>query len=257
MLAYERVGSGIPLVFLHPFPLNRKIWAVNRPAFSQHFQFITVDLPGFGESSGQGNIATMEMMAREVVQTLEGIGIKEKFVAAGMSMGGYVLFPLWRQVPDRLRGLILISTRAEADSVAARDKRFKNVDIIGREGLKPLADQMIPILFGKTMPAKDPVLIEQVRSWIMGGNVDGVKAALRGMAERPDSTPTLPTISVPTLVIAGEEDAAALAKDMFSWAQRIPRVEFQVVPQAGHLLSLEQPAVFENLVTTFLKRRVL
>ena len=253
MLAYDRDGFGIPLVFIHAFPLHRKLWDVQRSFFSKHFQFISMDMPGFGESPVKGEVTSMEDMAKEVISTLNQMGVKEKIVAAGMSMGGYVLFHLWKQFPDRLRALALISTRAEADAPPTREKRFQNIDLIEKEGLGALAEGMLPHLLGNSTRAENPSLVGQVRRWITGGQLKGIQAALRGMADRPDSTPLLSTLHIPTLVVSGAQDTSVTPVEMGPWAKRIPRAEFHVVPKGGHLISLEQPVLFNDLFLAFLK----
>lgn len=257
MLAFDRSGSGVPLVFLHAFPLSRTMWDVNRSAFDRHFQTIAVDLPGFGESGLPEPGLTMEEMARQVAQTLEAAGITDKFVLTGLSMGGYVAFPFWKMFADRVRALVLVSARSAPDSAEARDKRFQNIALVEKSGVGPLAERMLPALLGKTSRESHPALVENVRSMIERQSPSGVCAALQAMAARPDSTPLLSTVSVPALVLAGEEDTVIPVAEMKGMAENLPRPEFHAVRGAGHLLSMEKPGEFHDLFLQFLKRRVL
>lgn len=258
MLAYDRQGTGIPLVFIHAFPLSRRMWEINKSNFVRNFQVIAPDLPGFGDSPlGTRDTVTMEEMAREVQTLVTSLNIKEKIVLAGVSMGGYVMFQLLKLIPDQIRALVFVSTRATPDTNEVREKRFKTIEMIEKEGLGALAEKMIPNLFGATSrDAKLPV-VGQVREGITSADPKGVIAALRGMAARPDSTALLSTIKVPTLVLSGAEDLFVPVAEMQAMAQPIAGVEFKTVEKAGHLLNLEQPAVFKDLFLHFLKGRVL
>jgi len=258
MLNHSSLGSGIPLVFIHAFPVDRRMWEGNVTLLSRHFRCVTLDLPGFGQSPLiEEDTASMARMAQLIIDTLAQAGIKEKFIPIGLSMGGYVVFQLLKQFPNRIRAAALVSTRAEADSPAAREKRLKNIEMVGASGVAPLAEAMLPNLLGKTTRSTSPNLVQTVQTFILEQNPKAVQAALRGMAEREDSTALCPSISVPVVAMAGEEDVLFTPSDMAKWVKTIPRSEFHDVPKAGHLLNLEQPALFQDLLTTFLKRSVL
>jgi pimeloyl-ACP methyl ester carboxylesterase len=257
-LSYETSGTGVPLVFVHAFPLSRKMWEPNKSALNRNFQFVTVDLPGFGDSPLEGSTSTMENMAQNVLEILNEINITKPAVFIGVSMGGYVLFQILKLFPQRIRALVLVSTRAAADTTEARDRRYKTIESIEKEGnLKNLALKMIPNLFGKSSLQPELSIVSEIRKQIENSNPQAVCAALRGMAERPDSTPFLSTIGVPTLVVSGQEDNFIPAEEMKLLADKVKNVEFHVLPRAGHLLNLERPEVFNELVLRFLKRRVL
>jgi pimeloyl-ACP methyl ester carboxylesterase len=258
MLALERSGTGVPLVFLHAFPLSRKMWDVNRAAFSRNFQFITIDFPGFGESiSFPADTTSMTEMADQVFETLNKAGITEKIVLAGVSMGGYAAFRFWERHPERVRSLALISTRSMPDTDAARQKRFENIDLIEKQGLSPFAEKSVTSLLGKTTLETQPALRDHVVDEIKKANPKAVCAALKGMASRPDSTPLLKSISVPTFVLSGEEDSIITTGEMREMAAQIPKSDFESIPRLGHLLTLENPTTFYDLFSKHLKRRVL
>lgn len=257
MLSVKRSGRGIPLLFLHAFPLDQSMWDANRAALSKNFELITVDLPGFGGSSPLAGEPTLAAMAQEIVKTIDGIGLKDKFVIAGLSMGGYVLLQLLQQIPDRFRAVAFVSTRSAADTDAARENRFKNIDLVQKEGLKALADKSVPALVGKTSLQKDPSIGARVHASIEAQKPEGVVNALRAMAARSDTTSVLSQINVPALVVAGAEDVIIPSAEMEAMAHKIPTAEFNLMPEAGHLLNIEQPRLFEELFLKFLKRRVL
>jgi 3-oxoadipate enol-lactonase len=204
----------------------------------------------------------MESIAHQVAETLDSLNITEKIILGGVSMGGYACFRFLDMFPDRVRALALISTRSAADTAQAREGRFKTIDMVMKEGMKSLgmkslADRMIPNLFGKTSLQEKLPLIEKVREEIEHSFPEGVCASLRGMAERPDSSPLLPSIKCPTLILRGAEDSFIPPQEMEQMAAPIPQHEFHLIPQAGHLLNMEKPDAFKDVFLHFLKRRVL
>lgn len=257
MLASQRSGSGIPLVFIHAFPLSSRMWDINRSAFSKNFEFITIDLPGFGKSPLTSDISTMENMATQVTQALDQMKLDGKIILAGLSMGGYVMLQLIKLIPERLRAVAFLSTRSAADTLEGREKRFKTIELIEREGLKPFAERMLPALLGGSSLRVSLPAVAAVRTWIESANPQAVCAALRGMAERPDMTFLLSSIQVPALVLSGEEDTVVPPSEMEAMAGMLPESEFHKLQRAGHLLNIEQPQKFHDIFLHFLKRRIL
>lgn len=257
MLAFESTGSGVPLLFLHAFPLNLRMWEANRPALSKNFRLITMDLPGFGNSPPLGDTSRMEDMARAVAETLDGLKIKDRIVAAGLSMGGYVLMSLVNLMPERFRALGFFATRTEPDAPEARLKRLQTIEKIQKEGLYDFSRKTAASLLGKTTQEKNPELVGFTQELIAQANPFGVCAALHGMAERPDTTSVLGKIEGPTLIMAGEEDGVIPCESMGKMASRIKNSRFELLPKAGHLLNMEQPEAFASVFMHFLKRSVL
>jgi len=257
MLSHDKIGSGIPLVFIHAFPLSRQMWKYNAPALSRNFQFIVADMPGFGGSPLEREESSMEYMADQLADTLKTIGISQKIILTGVSMGGYVCFQFFRKYSALLRGLLLVSTRATPDTEQARAKRLENIQLVRDKGISPLVEIMLGQFFGETAKKAGLQCIPEARQWMEMARPEGVIAALKGMASRPDSTPLLSGINIPALVLAGQEDKLAPQAEMEGMARQIPQSEFQVVPQAGHLLPLEKPREFNDLVLKFLKRKIL
>jgi 3-oxoadipate enol-lactonase len=257
MLSFERRGTGIPLIFLHAFPLNQSMWEEQISVLSKNFQIITMDLPGFGNSPLQKETSTMEDMAQAVLDLLAELKVTDKCIFTGLSMGGYVLFQILKKAPEKIRAMAFVSTRAAADSEEAKARRFKTIETLEKQGIAPLVETMRPALLGKTSLAEQPKLVGEIESMIRGEKVPGVCAALRGMAARPDSTPLLSTIRVPTLFLSGAEDTVVPTAEMEKMAGLVVKADFRRVEAAGHLLNMEKPTVFNDQFATFLKRRVL
>ena len=149
----------------------------------------------------------------------------------------------WRKHAAGVRALVLCDTRAAADPPEAAAARLVMADPASREGPAPLVDSMLPRVLGETTRQKRPQLIESVRRVMMSNSPQGIAAALRGMAERPDMTAALSEIRCPTLVLVGAEDVASTPAEMRGMAQAIP-ARFVEIPAAGHLSPLENPPAF-------------
>ena len=250
-LAYSDEGQGPPVVFLHAFPLNRTMWAPQVAGLSDRFRVITIDLRGHGESDAPMWRYTLDRFAEDVHGLLAHLGIgRATFV--GLSMGGYILFALYRTHPELFQSLVLADTRATADTPDARAARFSMAQIAYRRGASVIADLMLPKLLSPAACEHRADLRDQLRTIITGNQVSGIAGDLMAMEERPDSTPLLRTISVPTLVIVGEEDLASPPEEVEGMAKQIPGSTFVRIPQAGHLSNLENPGAFNAALLSFL-----
>jgi pimeloyl-ACP methyl ester carboxylesterase len=201
---------------------------------------------------------------------LDALGIVERVALCGLSMGGYVAWQFWQRHRSRLAKLILCDTRAAADSPETARGRRDSAERVMNEGPGFLADGMIEKLFapksGRALDIHDSVpapfstdarnhrgeIIESTRQTILNTSPIGIAAALRGMAQRADATGLLPDIDVPTLVVCGQHDVISTVDEMRAIAARIPAARFVEVPKAGHMAPLENPAVVNEAIRTFL-----
>lgn len=250
VVAYDEVGSGVPVVFLHGFPHNRSLWAPQTGALVEHARCIAPDLRGFGESGREGPYS-MEQYASDVVELLDSLGINEA-VIAGLSMGGYVAFALWRANPERIRGLVLADTRAGADSAEGRAKRLALIALAREGGPGAVAKAQITGMVGSTTRAQNASLVEGLQQMLASAPMEGIVGGLQAMMERPDSTDLLPTIDVPTLIIVGEEDALTPVKESRAMHAAIRGSTLEIIPAAGHVSNLERPAAFNHVLGEFL-----
>lgn len=252
MLAYQSFGKGLPVVLLHAFPLSSAMWEPQIPALSGQFRVIVPDLSGFGNSPGRPEI-TMESMARETEALLSQLKISEPVMMAGLSMGGYVAFEFLRHFPEKMRGLALFATRATADTAAARENRMKSIEAMERFGLEPFAKKAVKSQLGKTTQEKNPELIAHVLKLMTANKAEAAIAAQHAMASRRDSSNLLPSLKLPVLIAAGEEDLLSPPDEMRGMHEKIRGSQFHVIPQCGHLLNLEQPEAFQLIFQNFLK----
>jgi pimeloyl-ACP methyl ester carboxylesterase len=184
------------------------------------------------------------------VDVLDALGIARAAVV-GISMGGYVGFALWRRHPARVRGLVLADTRAGADSAETRERRRQLIDVARREGSAGVAEQQVTGLLGKTTRAQRPDIVDAVRGMMARTSVEGIVGQLEAMMARPDSTPLLPTIDVPTLVVVGDEDVLTPPSEARVVHAGVRGSRLEILERAGHLSSLERPAAFNVVVAEF------
>jgi 3-oxoadipate enol-lactonase len=254
-IAYSDHGVGLPVIFLHAFPLNRTMWDGDIAGLlvEHRYRLVSLDWRGFGESDapGEGEVSTMDVLAGDVVALMDHLGI-EQAVLCGLSMGGYVAFACLRQYVPRIAGLILADTRPAADPPDRQASREEVARVAETQGSEAIADLQLPRLISDYTRQNNSSLETRVRQMINAATQSGIAAASRGMAQRADSSDLLAGISCPTLVIAGQDDALIPLSETQSYAERIPGVQFAVIPNAGHLSNLEQPDVFLASVSGFL-----
>ena len=249
-IGYDDVGTGMPVAFIHGFPHNRTLWAPQVSALVDRARCVALDLRGFGESSRNGPF-TIDQYADDVAMLLRMLGI-ERTVVAGLSMGGYIAFAFWRRHREMVRALVLADTRAGADTEEARTKRRALIDLARSRGSEAVADGQIVGMIGKSTREKQPALIDGVHRMLSSASVEGIAGALEAMMGRIDSTPTLATIDVPTLVVVGAEDVLTPVSESEILHDAIRASRLEVIEQAGHVSNLERPAAFNHVLSEFL-----
>ena len=251
-LHYVQAGQGTLLLLVHGFPLDHTLWQPQLDGLADAARLIAPDLRGFGQSDAPEGVYTMEAQADDLAVMLDTLQI-EKVVVCGLSMGGYIALAFWKKFALRVRGLILMDTRAGADSPAARQTRLDMVELVKGHGAAAAAKAMLPRLLAEASRQSHPEQVESIRAMMLRQSPTGIIGAQLGMAERPDSTPLLPTINVPTLCVFGAEDVITpVEPEGRSMAAAIPGAKLVVIPNAGHLSNLEQPEAFNATVREFL-----
>lgn len=241
-IGYTVLGNGPALILLHAFPATHELWLPAAQFLLTRYRVIIPDLRGHGASSAGQGVATMTKHATDVMKICEAQRI-ERAVFAGISIGGYILFELWRRYRERVAALILCNTRAQPDTPEARAARLRSAeDVLGR-GTEPFVESMIPKLLGNTTRETRPDLVDAARRMMLKMLPKSLSQVQQGLAERQDSVPTLKTINVPTLVLAGDEDQIATLSDAELMRSNIPGAQIRVLPRAGHYGIFEQ---YEN-----------
>lgn len=251
LVGHDDTGTGIPLLLLHAFPLSRRMWKPQLTALAGRARCIALDHRGFGESDGQPP-HSIDRYADDAIALLDALGVKQPVVVCGLSLGGYIAFALWRRHPERLRALILADTRAAADTAEGRARRQALIDTVRTRGSGAIAEQQARALLSPRTIERCPEKLGDVQALIAAQSADAIVGASEAMLARPDSTPTLSTISVPTLIIVGEDDAVTPPADADIMHRAIRGSRLERIAGAGHLSSLERPSAFNEVVAGFL-----
>jgi pimeloyl-ACP methyl ester carboxylesterase len=245
-------GAGTPLVLLHAFPLDGRMWAPQVEALAGTYQVIVPDLRGFGAARDQAvEEAGMDLLADDLLRLLDDRGL-DRVVLGGLSLGGYVALAFLRRHADRVSGLVLLDTKASADGDQARADRLKMAERVLAEGNDFVPEVMLPKLLGQTSREHRPEVVEKVTALIREQTPRAIAGAQRGMAARAATTDVLATIKVPTLVVTGEEDVVTGPEIGRDLAAGIPGARFLLVEEAGHLVNLEQPEIVNEALLDFL-----
>ena len=230
-----------PILLLHGFPLDARMWDGQVSALEQAgYESLAPNLPGREPDNDLAN------WAGRVLQLLPG-----DFIPVGCSMGGYLIFELWRQASARIPASVFIDTRAGADTPEVREGRNETIRILGEDGFDAFWKLQEPKLFGPEAP---PDVVERARAIAAEQPITNLVATLQALASRPDSSETASSLDVPALVIVGEEDVLTPPSEAEQLAELLPIAQLVRLPGAGHLTPLEQPVRINDELIVFLSR---
>lgn len=243
-------GAGDPLVFVHGFPLSGEMWHATATALADAWWCLVPDLRGHGRSAASPTV-TIAQFADDLAALLDAFGERRPVVLVGLSMGGIILFEFYRRHRDRVRALVLCDTRPYAETDEGRARRETIAEAALRDGSAAAAALLAGGLFAPTAPAE---LVDHWRAVMAATPPIGLAAAARALADRPDSVTTLPTIDCPTLLVFGEADALTPVEIGRQMQHAIAGSSLEVIPAAGHLPPVEQPAHFTRVLREFLAK---
>jgi 3-oxoadipate enol-lactonase len=250
--AVER-GTGPTVVFLHGYPLNHAMWSAQLEDLSQSYTVVLLDLPGYGLADGAQVPETLEAFAATVGSLLTA-RFTSPIVVVGHSFGGYVALQLYRAHPEIFRALVLTNTRSAPDSHEAKEKRLATLQRLSVPGESLDVDETVHSLVAPITWQAGGGVVETVREMVRDARTAAVRATLRAIAYRPDSTPVLSTIRVPTLIVWGEEDRLIPPPQSQSMVPLIAGSSGVGIPAAGHLPSMEAPGSFNRALQNFLSK---
>lgn len=248
---YDITGSGPAVVLLHPFPVHHEFWQPVVQMLSSRYCLIMPDLRGHGESLLGNGPATMRKHAADVARVMDAAGV-DRAPLIGVSIGGYTIFEFWRRSRDRVTALALCNTKPQADTPETRANRLQVADDVLQRGTEPFFESMIPRLLGETTRRSRPDLVQAALRMMRKMSAENVAGVQRGMADRPDSVSTLKTITVPTLIITGDEDTMTGLPEAELMRKNIPGSQMKIVAKAGHYSPWEQPEEVGKLLRQFL-----
>jgi pimeloyl-ACP methyl ester carboxylesterase len=228
------------------------MWTPIRTAVEQAARLVTPDLRGFGASDKPEAGYALEELAGDIVRLADALGI-DRFVLGGHSMGGYVALRIVAACPERVAGLILVDTRAEADGPEGRLRREAGIARVAGGEASAFLDEFVAGLIGLSSKARAPRLFAQLRSLAAEAAPHALTGCLAGMRDRPDSGPFLPTMDVPALVIVGQEDSLTPPSSSRGMAAALPRARLVEIASAGHTPSVERPIPTAEAILAFLR----
>ncbi len=252
-LHFEAAGTGAQtVVFLHGLFLSGLMWSAQMRALSPAYRCMALDFRGQGRSAVSLDGYDMDTLARDVAGVVARLGAPVHLAGAGM--GGFVALRVAARRPELVRSLALVGTSAEPEP--AEDVfRQRLMSQIGRvAGLRPVVGGLMRQLFGPAFLA-DPARAAERDAWrarLLANDRRGAARALRGVLERRDVSEALHRLRVPTLVMAGEEDAAVDPVRSQRLHAAIPGSRLLLVPGAGHSLPIEQPGATSEALRTVL-----
>lgn len=243
-LPHDDTHAGEPLVLVHAFPLDARMWEPQRRGLTSKYRVITPDLRGFGRAGGERAPTVLQDHARDVLALMDHLGLHQAAVG-GCSMGGYVALAVAALAPQRVSRLVLVDTRAGADTPEGRTGRDASIKSVREKGVAVLVAGMLPRLL---RPGAPDDVVQRVRAQGESQSVEGVAAALQMMRDRPDQTSVLHAFTMPTLVVVGAEDVLTPPAESERMVHFIPHARLHVIPGAGHLSSVEAPDAFNSAV---------
>lgn len=237
-----------PVVLIHAFPLSSAMWDSQYAHLAREYRVIRYDVRGFGRSPGGDGQFTMEMFAEDLREVL---GDQPQAVLCGLSMGGYIALRFAEKYPEKVKGLILADTKAEADGNEAKVKRAETVKLLKTKGTAVFLEGFTKGALAENAPEH---LVQAVKQMALPNAPLDISGALIAMAARTDTSAVLPKLNCPSLVIVGELDKLTPPDQAKKMADALPKSTLVTIKGAGHLSSLEEPVAFNVAISKFLKR---
>lgn len=250
----DAVSPDAPVLLLvHGHPFNRSMWAPQlAAATAAGYRVIVPDLRGYGQTSVVPGKTTLDVFARDLAALLDLLKVRQ-VVVGGLSMGGQIVMEFFRLFPERISAVLLADTFPRADDAAGRAFRNGVADRLLAEGMAGYADEVIDKMVAPATIAAQPAVAEHVLGMMRSTAPEGAAAALRGRAERPDYCELLTRITVPALVVVGEDDVYTPVSDAEFMHSSLPDSTLVVVPGTGHMPNLERVDEFNAALTAFLQ----
>lgn len=252
-ISYHDSGTGKVILFLHSFGHNKNLWYPQLTHFAElGYRVIAPDMPGHGESSFDPDHHTVDSIAESYIEFAEQLGIK-KMIVAGISIGGYILLKMMARRPDLFEAMVMICTKAEADSDEIKARRRSQIENIRTNGLESFVETTAPRRVGPRIVAERPWVVDWIKMMNYTVSADANAATLEAMALKEDDTATLPKITVPALILSGSNDIFIPQDSPLNLHKGIRNSIHHVIQDAGHVASLENPTAVNRHIEEFLR----
>ncbi len=236
---YTVQGEGPAMLLIHGYPLNGGLFRDNVTALAANYQVVVPDLRGFGQSEAPSEEASIEIYAQDMIAVMDELGL-ETAVIAGMSMGGMTAFEMYHQAPERFTGLVLIDTAHTAPLPGEAGLWTGTAQQAQEMGVESLVNSLLPDMLTGDTRTDDTELVTYLGMLITQASPSGAVGGANALAARPDATATLAAITVPTLIIVGEEDSLTPLEIAQQMNQGIAGSTLSVIENASHAAVIEE-----------------
>lgn len=232
------------MVLIHAFPTDQRLWQPQE-TLKRHFKLITLDLKGFGQGEPtDGSAVTMTEYADQVKRLLDQLHIS-KAIIGGESMGGYVALAFFEKYPAAVSGLILSDTQSIADTQEMKEKRESTARDVLEHGTATASNSFMTKALSANASESTKAYLRNI---VDSQTPTAFASAQRGMAQRADTSHLLVETNLPVLIITGEQDILISPQQGESMHKLAKNSKLIMIPNAGHLSSLEQPDAWNQAV---------
>jgi len=250
-IGYDDFGRGPAVLFVHDYPLNRKMWRPQvQPLVDAGFRVVLVDLRGFGESSLASERVAIHTYSADIIGLLNYLGIG-RAVVCGLSLGGYVLFDLMENYPQRIAGACLATSRPVSDDIQERARRNELIVALQDGRVEQVKDEIFNMLFAGQEKSLSAKIKNEVRGWMQNLKAKTLNVAMQAIGQRKDYTYLLKGVKIPILLVGAEEDPITHHNHTDIMAQLLPNCK-AVKLSSGHLVNIEKAEEFNAHFLEFL-----
>ncbi|MBK7969294.1 MAG: alpha/beta hydrolase [Bacteroidetes bacterium] len=251
-IAYDDMGEGTPIIFLHGFPFNKSMWKDQYDYLKQNFRVIAPDLRSFGNSKDDSSELSMDLFANDLIALMDDLKL-DKVTVCGLSMGGYIALNAIQRYPERFDTIILCDTQCNADTEEGKAKRYKSIEEIKSKGTSEFTEGFLKNAFHPDTLTSKPEIVSDTRTMMLSNSIQAFTHGLKALAERKDTCSKLDQINVPALIICGSDDTLTPVSKAQYLHENIKGSQLSIIPKAGHISNMEQPDEFNKIVYDFLK----
>ena len=253
LISYHDSGNGDPILFLHSFGHNKNLWFPQLTHFAEcGYRVVAPDMPGHGDSSFDADAHTVDVIGGLYGEFLDQLGI-EAAIVVGISIGGYIALRMWARRPEQISALVMICSKAEADSEEIKERRRAQIANIQTNGLENFVTTGAPKRVAPRTAAEKPWVVDWIKMMNLTVSAEANAATLEAMAVKEDDTETLRTIDVPALILSGSDDIFIPKESPYNLESGIKNSVHHVIEDAGHVASLENPTEVNRLMEDFLE----
>ena len=251
-LAYDDMGEGAPIIFLHGFPFNKSMWQPQFDSLKQHFRVIAPDLRSFGNSKDDSSELSMDLFANDLIALMDDLKL-DKVTVCGLSMGGYIALNAIQRYPERFDAIILCDTQCNADNEEGKAKRFTSIEDIKSKGITDFTEGFLKNVFHTETVSSKPEIVASVKNMMLSNSEHAFTNGLKALAERNETCSKLDQIDVRTLIICGSDDTLTPVSKAQHLHENIKGSQLSIIQKAGHISNMEQSEDFNKIIIDFLK----